>query len=81
MNVDTLLLLDLIGCVGYTLLSFGMLKIAKDDRSGWTYRALGEALWVGVFFNLGLASGVVFGLAFLTIDLFAVLAPDKSPRA
>ena len=81
MNIDTFLLLDLLGYVAYSLLSFGMFKIAKDDRSGWTYRALGDALWIGVFFNLGLTSGVVFGLAFLAIDLFAVLTPDKSPEA
>ena len=78
MTVDTFLLLDLLGYVAYTLLSLGMFKIAKDDRSGWTYRALGDALWVGIFFNLGLTSGMVFGLAFLVVDLFAVFKTKET---
>ena len=78
MTVDTFLILDLLGYVAYSLLSFGMFKIAKDDRSGWTYRALGDALWVGIFFNLGLTSGMVFGLAFLVVDLFAVFKKEET---
>ena len=78
MTVDTFLLLDLLGYVAYTLLSLGMFKIAKDDRSGWTYRALGDSLWVGIFFNLGLTSGIFFGLAFLVVDLFAVFKTKET---
>jgi hypothetical protein len=78
MNIDTFVLLDLLGYVGYSLLSFGMSKIANEDRSGWTYRALGDALWVGIFFNLGLTSGMVFGLAFLVVDLFAVFKKEET---
>jgi hypothetical protein len=83
MNIadDIFLFLDILGYVGYTLLAIGMFKIAKDERSGWTYRALGGALWVGISSNLGLTSGVVFGLAFLAIDLFAVFTTDNSPEA
>jgi len=77
---DTLIILDLIGYLGYTLLAVGMFLIAKDDHRGWTLRALGEILWIGVSANIGLTSGVIFGVLFLVIDLYAVLilAPSES---
>tara|TARA_R110000824_G_scaffold238429_2_gene427226 strand:- start:9462 stop:9719 length:258 start_codon:yes stop_codon:yes gene_type:complete len=63
-------ILDALGHLGYFLLAIGTLRISNGDLSGWGFRFIGGAAWVGISFKIGLTSGVIWGLAFMAVDLF-----------
>ena len=52
MTVDTFLLLDLLGYVAYSLLSFGMFKIAKEDGQDGHIEPWGTPCGLGSFSTL-----------------------------
>lgn len=72
-------MVDLAGHVGYVFLFLGQLAIARGHRSGWALRFVGEAMWIAICWHLHLSSGVLWGAAFLCIDLMGVLR-DRSDR-
>ena len=70
---DDLIFLDLLGYIGYCLLAIGMFYIAQDKHIGWSYRFVGESIWIFISYQIGLTSGIVFGGIFLFIDTWAML--------
>ena len=85
-SADDIRMLDLLGHLGYFCLALGLWKIANDDGSGWAFRLLGEAVWVGISLQIGLWSGVIWGGLFMFVDVFGIASAvrahndNKPPR-
>jgi hypothetical protein len=61
---------DLLGHVGYALITVGMYFLAKREKLGWVFRFTGEAIWVAVGLMLGMSSIWAWGFLFLGIDCY-----------
>lgn len=64
--------LDLLGHFGYILLFVGMTLISRGQNLGWALRLAGELIWTGISYQMELYSGVLWGVAFIAIDLSAL---------
>ncbi len=71
-------ILDMLGHLGYFCLALGLFKIAKDDGTGWAFRLLGEGVWVIISLQIGLWSGVIWGVLFMIVDIFGIMATARS---
>lgn len=65
-------ILDLFGHVGYISLFVGLAMISRGRSIGWVLRLLGEIIWTYISYEVGLYSGVVWGIAFMVVDLSAI---------
>ena len=72
MTDEALRTLDLLGHFGYILLFVGMTLISRGQNLGWALRLAGELIWTYFSFRLELSSGVLWGLAFIAVDLSAL---------
>lgn len=69
--------LDLLGHIGYILLFVGMTMISRGQSLGWALRLAGELIWTGISYQMELYSGVLWGVAFIAIDLSALYRSRK----
>ena len=61
---------DILGHIGYAILTIGMVLIAHKKISGWAFRAAGESVWVYVGFAIGMSSMWAWGLFFLCLEVY-----------
>ena len=64
--------LDLLGHFGYILLFVGMTLLSRGQSLGWVLRLIGEIIWTYISYEMQLYSGVLWGLAFMAIDLSGI---------
>lgn len=64
--------LDLLGHTGYVILFVGMMMVSRGQNLGWALRLIGELIWTWISFQVELYSGVIWGVAFMAIDLSAL---------
>lgn len=62
--------IDLLGHLGYVLLFFGQLGVARKNSLGWLGRLGGELVWLVIGIYLGLSSIILWGSIFLMVDLY-----------
>ena len=61
---------DLLGHLAYAILTVGMFLIARKKISGWSVRALGEAIWIYIGFAIGLTSMWSWCFLFLGMEIY-----------
>jgi hypothetical protein len=61
---------DILGHIGYAILTVGMILIAHKKLSGWAFRAAGETLWIFVGFAIGISSMWTWGIFFLGLEFY-----------
>ena len=61
--------IDGMGHVGYLYIALGMGLLSNRLKSGWVFRFIGEAIWVGLGITLGLSSIWIWGTIFCVIDI------------
>jgi hypothetical protein len=62
-------MLDAIGHVGYISIFIGLVLLNYKNKYGWMARLLGEALWIGIGFGLGMTSIWIWGIIFVCVDI------------
>ena len=63
-----LFLADVVGHIGYAFIALGIMALSKKKKWGWISRFIGEALWIGIGFYVGMSSMWAWGFVFLVID-------------
>lgn len=63
--------LDLFGHIGYFFILLGLLFLARQNRLGWFLRLIGEVIWVALGVKMGMTSIWLWGLIFMSIDVYA----------
>jgi hypothetical protein len=61
--------LDFSGHLFYASLFLGMLLLQAKDYRGWALRFIGEAGWIGIGFIIGYSSIILWGFAFMAVDV------------
>lgn len=61
---------DLLGYLGYSILSIGIFLIGRKKISGWYFRALGDAVWICIGFSIPLTSMWIWGFVFLGMEVY-----------
>lgn len=61
-------LLDFFGHVGYLFIGLGIILLARKNILGWISRAVGEAVWLGIGFALGMSSIWIWSSLFLLME-------------
>lgn len=64
---------DFFGHFFYASLFLGMLLLSAKDFRGWAFRFAGEVGWIGIGLVMGMSSIVVWGLAFMVVDVLGYL--------
>lgn len=64
---------DFFGHFFYASLFLGMLLLSAKDYRGWAFRFAGEVGWIGIGLVMGMSSIVVWGVAFMAIDVWGYL--------
>ena len=62
---------DFFGHIGYVFILAGMLALARQHISGWILRLVGEGIWTGIGFSMGMTSMWSWGIVFMCIDSYA----------
>ena len=68
---------DYFGHWAYFFLFVGMLLLQAKDYRGWAFRFAGEVGWIAIGFVLGLSSVVLWGFAFMAVDVLGYLKWQK----
>jgi hypothetical protein len=65
---------DFFGHWFYASLFLGMLLLSAKDYRGWAFRFAGEVGWIGIGLVIGMSSIVIWGFAFMAVDVWGYLA-------
>jgi len=60
---------DLLGHIGYVVLLVGLVLIGQRKTIGWPIKMVGELIWVGIGFVMGMTSIWLWGLSFTALSL------------
>jgi len=60
--------IDILGHIGYAFIFIGLVLLTHKNRFGWICRLLGETLWIGIGFSLGMTSIWIWGTIFVCVD-------------
>jgi hypothetical protein len=72
--------LDFSGHLFYASLFLGMLLLQAKDYRGWALRFIGEAGWIGIGFIIGYSSIVLWGFAFMAVDVLGYFTWRKEQK-
>lgn len=63
-------MIDLFGHIAYFLLFVGLIFLSFKKQIGWILRLTGELTWIILGFKLNLSSIVIWGIIFISIDIY-----------
>lgn len=63
--------IDLLGHIAMGFVALGSLLLGTKDKraAGWRLRMIGDGMWVGLGFALGLSSIVIWESVFVVVDI------------